>query len=123
MASARTPAAPAATPKGQRWADTLDHARRLALFSHPHPGLAKGGVNAAAIGQAGPKTAAAVVDAGGASGAAQGGDARALGFAEWKEVLRKFRKHNPAREGEFWRWLERVLASSLPTRRHAPHRG
>ncbi|BGP21877.1 microtubule-associated protein [Rhodotorula toruloides] len=101
MAPARTHTASTATPKGQRWADTLDHARRLALFSHPHPGLARGGVNTAAIGQSGLKNAAAAVEAGGAGagqGGQQGADAKAHGFAEWKEVLRKFRKHNPGRE-------------------------
>ncbi|KPV78685.1 uncharacterized protein RHOBADRAFT_51121 [Rhodotorula graminis WP1] len=57
-----------ASPKGARYAATLDSARRLALFTHSSPALAKA-----------------------AAAAVQGG-------MDWAELLRKFRKHNPARE-------------------------
>ncbi|GAA5851542.1 hypothetical protein JCM9279_006890 [Rhodotorula babjevae] len=91
-----SPSSPSsASPKGARYAATLDSARRLALFTHPSPALAKGALNPAAAQQ--------LVDGGGGGGATlgpAGGPAAAAhqGGMDWTELLRKFRKHNPARE-------------------------
>ncbi|GAA6000378.1 uncharacterized protein JCM10292_001484 [Rhodotorula paludigena] len=70
------------SPKGARYAHTLDLARRLALFTARFPAVGKGELNSAAVGQQGAGSA------GGGAGA---------GGMEWSEVLRKFRKHNPSR--------------------------
>ncbi|GAA5911974.1 hypothetical protein JCM6882_004730 [Rhodosporidiobolus microsporus] len=102
----------AATAKGQHYALTLDTARRLALTAAPYPALAKSGaVNLAAVGTGlGPSTAgrgargaggAGQGAGGGASGSGAGAGAGAgqlpQGVMDWKELLRKFVKHNPHR--------------------------
>ncbi|BGP36935.1 hypothetical protein JCM10449v2_000837 [Rhodotorula kratochvilovae] len=76
------------SPKAARYAATLDLARRQLLFRHPAPALAKGAPNTQAVQQLG--------EGGGVSGTAAG--AGAGGGMDWKELLRKFRKHNPGRE-------------------------
>ncbi|GAA5890105.1 hypothetical protein JCM8208_002699 [Rhodotorula glutinis] len=85
-----------ASPKGARYAATLESARRLALFTHPSPALAKGALNTAAAQQL-----AEGREGGGAAIGPAGGAAAATaqqGGMDWMELLRKFRKHNPARE-------------------------
>lgn len=61
------------SPKAALYSTTLDSARRAALWTAPHPATKDGHV-------------------------ATGGAAT----MDWKELLRKFGKHNPGREGEFY---------------------
>lgn len=94
-----------ASPKGARYAATLDAARRLALFTHPSPALAKGALNTSAAAQL------AEAQQVGAGPAAAAGAATTQGGMDWNELLRKFRKHNPSREGASglflpWRMLD-----------------
>ncbi|GAA6051308.1 hypothetical protein JCM3770_006804 [Rhodotorula araucariae] len=78
------------SPKAARYAATLDLARRQLLFCHPAPALAKGAPNTNAIAQ--------LAEAGAVSPAAAGSAAASAGAMEWSELLRKFMKHNPARQ-------------------------
>ncbi|GAA5964258.1 hypothetical protein JCM21900_001805 [Sporobolomyces salmonicolor] len=71
--------------KAAHYAHTLDLARRLALFTAQYPAQLKGNVNYAAL--------AAIAGRGATQPAQPAG-----GGMDWKELLRKFRKHNPSRE-------------------------
>ncbi|SCZ90370.1 BZ3500_MvSof-1268-A1-R1_Chr1-3g01947 [Microbotryum saponariae] len=66
--------------KGSMYSITLDQARRLALWTEAHPAHSSGKVNSPA-------------ESGSGSSSDKGMD--------WKELLRKFTKHNPQRPSEY----------------------
>lgn len=77
-----------ASAKGQMYASSVDLARRLGLTASTSPADSKGKVTTSTGLGAGSTAAAAAVS----TASAQGMD--------WKELLRKFAKHNPHREGQ-----------------------
>lgn len=70
--------------KAQLYSTTLDHARRQALFNVANPATSKGSLNHVPNTSGGTPAPAAATGSG----------------MDWKELLRKFTKHNPTREGE-----------------------